>query len=573
MRYRVLTVSITALFIFVAAGLFYMQILRFPYYSSLSKNNSIRIIPIDGPRGTIFDRNGVAVVSNRLSFDVAVIYQELRDRSKLTKVLNSVLDMSGRDVLAALEKAGRKPYIPVTIAEDVGKDKAIMLEEASFDNRGLIIEIRSKRDYLYGYEGSHVFGYLNEITEKELEGLKEYGYRRRDLVGRNGLEKYYDNYLRGSNGGTQIEVDSRGRQTRVIGIKEPSAGKDLHLTMDISLQRTCDKLLGDRKGAVVVMDPASGDILALASHPAFDPNIFIKPNMSAERLKLLNDRVGRPLINRAISGIYSPGSVFKMVISAAALDAKRISRNTTFQCAGFYMLGNARFDCWKEGGHGSQNIITALKNSCNVFFYNTGRLAGSDLIENFSKLFGFGAKTGIDLPDEAKGIVPGRIWKRMNKKGPWYEGDTVNYSIGQGYLLVTPMQVLEMTAIIANNGYMVKPRIVSKIDKQDIPAEKKRTVPIKAETINIIKEGLRDVVNSEGGTGSRAKVDGIVVAGKTGTAQNPQGRTHAWFVGFAPYQNAKLCIVVFLEHGGKGGLEPATIAHGVFEEARQKGYL
>lgn len=573
MRNRIPIVTITALFVLLALGLFYTQIIRYGYYSRLSKNNSIRIIPIDGPRGNIFDRNGMPLVSNRLSFDVAVVYQELKDKPKFIRFMIETLKMSGRDIARSLAKASRKPYAPVTILEDIDKDTALKLEEASFDIDGLTIETRSKRNYLHNNVGSHVFGYLSEISEPELDDLRDYGYRPRDLIGRSGIEKYYETYLKGVDGGTQVEVDSRGRQTRVLGLKEPSSGKDLYLTMDLSLQTACDKLLGDRKGAAIVMNPATGEVLALASHPSFDPNVFVRSKSQGQRAALLTDKIGRPLSNRAISGLYPPGSVFKIVTASAALEMKKIGRNTSFLCNGSYRLGRSKLDCWKAEGHGLQSLEEALMNSCNVFFCNIGRAAGVDAMEAYSNLYGFGQPTGIDLPDEVRGIVPGRAWKKLYRKDVWYEGETLNYSIGQGYLMVTPIQVLDMMAVIANKGSMVRPFIVRRVGDEVIHPAKPRPSGLRTDTIDLIRKGLYDVVNNENGTGRRAKIDGVAAGGKTGTAENPLGRTHAWFSGFAPFDNPKVCVVVFLEHGGKGGIGPADIAHGIFEEARKKGYI
>ena len=573
MRNRIPLFTVSALFIMLCAGLFYNQVIRFGYYSRLSKNNSIRIIPIDGPRGNIFDRNGVALVSNRLSFDVAVVYQELRDKQKLIRLLSDLLKMSGRDIVRSLDKARAKPYAPVTILEDIDKDKALMLEEMSFDIDGLTIETHSRRNYLYGNIGSHIFGYLSEINENELDDLKDYGYRMRDLVGRSGLEKQYEAYLRGADGGTQIEVDSRGRQTRTLGVKEPLSGRDLYLTIDVNIQSACDKLLGERKGAICVMNPKTGEILALASHPAFDPNAFVRPKSSAQRVGLLKDRVGRPLSNRAISGLYPPGSVFKIVTASSALETGKINQNTLFICQGSYRLGKAKFDCWKSEGHGAQNLVEGLMNSCDVFFYNTGRAAGVDAIETYAKLFGLGKPSGVDLPDEVGGVAPGKAWKKKFNHAPWYEGDTVNYSIGQGYLLTTPIQIMNMMAVMANDGFLVRPYIVRKIGAVALQADKPKKIGLKDSTIKVIREGLYAVVNNENGTGKHAKLDSVVVAGKTGTAENPHGRTHAWFAGFAPFDDPKMCVVVFLEHGGKGGLGPADIARSVFDEGKKKGYL
>lgn len=573
MRERNPAVILSVLFGFLVLGLFYNQVLRYGYYARLSKNNSIRVIPIAGPRGTIYDRNGAVLVGNRLSFNVAAISNEMRDRMKVARILKETLGMSGEEIVSAFDKADRRPYAPVTIVWDIPKDKAIALEEESAAIEGLIVETVSKRDYLLKSSGSHIFGYLSEITEDELEGLREYGYRPRDLIGRDGIEKYYDAVLRGTDGGTQVEVDSRGRQTRVLGVREPESGMDLQLTIDASLQKACDGLLGDRRGAVAVMDPRTGEVLALASHPAFDPNIFVRPNTSAARLALIDDRAGRPLSNKAISGLYPPGSVFKVVTASAALETKKIDRGTSFTCNGSYKFGRTAFNCWKAEGHGSQDIVNGLKNSCNVFFYNTGRLVGADDLEAYTELFGFGRPTGIDLPDEVRGIAPGRSWKRAYKKEEWFDGETLHYAIGQGYLMVTPMQVLNMIAVEANKGRLVKPHIARRIGSRDIPQPDQKDLGLKEGTLRIVREGLYEAINGEGGTGKRAKLEGAAVAGKTGTAETPHGRTHAWFCGFAPFDEAKVAVVVLIEHGGKGGIEPASIAHGVFEEAKRLGYL
>jgi penicillin-binding protein 2 len=573
MRDRILSLTVSVMFTLACVGLFYTQIIKYPYYSRCAKNNSIRIIPIDGPRGTIYDRNGTALASNRLSFDIAIVYQELGDRAELARVLKGILGMSGRDITNALDKARVRPYVPVVIAEDVDKEKAIAIDELSSTISGLVVETGSIRDYRYGAMASHLLGYLGEVTEEELGDTGKYGYRMRDLVGRVGLEKYYNNYLKGVDGGTQVMVDSKGRQVKVLGVKEPESGKDLILTVDLNLQAVCDKVLEGHKGAVIAMNPRSGQILALASHPAFDPNIFVRPNMSDERVALLTDLSGKPLTDRAISGLYPPGSVFKIVTAASALETKKISTNTRFNCPGFYRLGNARFDCWKDTGHGLQDVRSGLMNSCNVFFYNTGRVSGADAIEKYARAFGFGELTGIDLPDEVKGIVPGRSWKTSFTRNPWYEGDTVNYSIGQGYLMVTPIQVLDMMACVANNGSYVRPYIVKSIGSSELPSTRPRKIGLKESTLRSIREGLFEVVNSESGTGKRARVKGVNVAGKTGTAENPLGRTHAWFAGFAPYEDPKICVVVFLEHGGKGGIEPPEMARAILEEARDRGYI
>ena len=347
-REKFILAPIQLLFALLVLGLVYTQGIRFPYYSRLSKDNAIRIIPIEGPRGTIFDRNGVVLVNDRISFNAAVVYQELRNREKLIRVLINLLDVPRKDIEDAIDKSSLRAYAPVTIIEDIDKDKAFILEEESFDIRGLVIETRSVRNYIYNNIGSHVFGYLSEISEQELEGLKAYGYRAKDLVGRDGLEKYYDKDLAGSNGGIQIQVDNKGRQVGLLGYKEPQKGKDLYLTLDINLQKVCDHVLEGKAGAVIAMDPDTGGILALSSSPSFDPNVFIKPERADERTRLLRDRINYPLLNRALSGLYQPGSIFKVVVASAALQLKRIGASTPFNCTGTYILGKGRFDCWKD---------------------------------------------------------------------------------------------------------------------------------------------------------------------------------------------------------------------------------
>ena len=573
MKERSPSAVLSAFFILLALGLFYNQVARYGYYSRLSRNNSIRIIPIAGPRGNIYDRNGKLLVTNRLSFDLVAVSSELRDRRKAARILNGVLGMSGEEIMSAFDRADARPYAPVTIKEDIPKDRAIALEEALVDTDGLEVDATSRRDYLYGQSGSHIFGYLGRITEDELEDLRDFGYGPRDLVGRDGVEKSYDRYLRGADGGTQVEVDSRGRQARVLGVREPRPGTDLYLTIDIALQQACDRSLGDRRGAVVAIDPENGEVLALASHPAFDPNIFVKPDTSSRRLALMEDRAGRPLSNKAISGLYPPGSVFKIVTSSAALDTGKIDRSTSFACAGNYRLGRTTFDCWKKEGHGPQQVVGSLMNSCNVFFYNTGKLVGADTLEHYTKLFGFGKVTGIDLPDEVRGIAPGRGWKRSHRHEDWFDGETLNFAIGQGYLLVTPVQVANMGAAMANGGSLVRPYVVRRIGDRDAQGPSSVALGLRGRTVETVREGMREVVNGPSGTGKRAKIDGVTIAGKTGTAQTPSGRSHAWFCAFAPFDSPKICLSIVIEHGGKGGVEAAGVAHGIFEEAKKTGYI
>ena len=573
MKEKLLAIPIRILFILLAMALIYTQVIKHSYYSKLSKDNAIRIIPIESSRGTIFDRNGVPLVSDRISFNAAIVYQELENKEKLIRLLVNTLGIKRSAVEDGIKDAARRPYVPVVIVDDIDRNKAFTLEEESFDVRGLVIQTKSMRHYIYKNIGAHVFGYLSQISESELENMKEYGYRAKDLVGRDGIEKYYNSYLSGIDGGIQVQVDNRGRQVKTLGLREPINGKNLYLTMDIKLQSVCDKALESKRGAIIVMNPNTGEVLALSSRPGFDPNVFVRPNLSGERIRLIRDKKMYPLLNRAISGIYQPGSIFKIIVALAALETGLIDRQTRFNCSGSFTLGTGHFKCWKEDGHNSQNVVDALMNSCNVFFYNAGVTVGVEKIKEFAKLFGFGRPTGIDLPNEAKGIVPGRFWKKVVKKDNWYQGDTVNYAIGQGFLLVTPIQILEMISEIANNGKTIRPYIVKRIGVTDVRLAPRRDLNLSVNGMKIVKTGLYKVINAEIGTGKRAKLEDVVVGGKTGTAQNPGGETHAWFTGFAPVNDAKISLVVFLEHGGKGGLEASVIAKEIFGAAKSGGYL
>jgi len=572
MRIRVIGIIIFVSLLFVVAGLFYVQVVKGPYYQRLSSQNRIRLLTIEGPRGRIFDRNGELLVDNRISFDVAVIPQELKDKERVFKKIGGILNIARRDIKKALKDNYVTPFQPTKIAFDIGKENAIKIEQERLDLPGVIIETRPQRHYLNKEVGSHIVGYLGQINSSELTRLKSYGYAMNDLIGRAGIEKSYDNYLRGRHGGMQIEVNNRGYQAGILGIKEPVKGKDIYLTVDIRLQRFVEKIFELARGAACVMDPRDGRILCLVSSPAFDPNVFISGKNPAELGRLLSsDRY--PMLNRLIQCEYPPGSVFKIVTASAALDKKKITPDTLLNCDGSYSLGRKSFKCWKKKGHGQQAIREAIKNSCNVFFYQIGRMAGADNIALFAQRYGFGCPTGIDLPDEKNGLVPNKRWKLLKRREPWYEGETLNYAIGQGFLLVTPMQILRMVSAVANGGYLVRPYIVKRIEDVDISEIEKRPIDVSDATLDVVRQGLIKVVNGENGTGRKAAVEGLTIAGKTGTAQTSTDKTHAWFTGFAPAGDPKAAVVVFLEYGGKGGLGASRTAGRIFQKLRELGYL
>lgn len=572
MRVKALGVIIFILSVFLIFGLFYLQIIKGPFYQRLSTKNRIRLLHIEGPRGRIFDRNETLLVGNRISFDLAFIPQELKDQDDTLKHLSRKLKIPEEELKESLKHNFVTPFQPVTIVPDIGKEKMIALEEERLDLPGVIIETTPRRDYIYETAGAHIFGYLGQINSRELEKLRRYGYRMGDLIGRGGIERSYNNYLRGSHGGMQVEVDNMGYRVGILGIKEPHKGKDLYLTIDIELQKFIEGIFKDARGAACVIDPRNGEILSLVSSPSYDPNLFVTKKNSSTIRELFTRR-DYPMLNRVLQCEYPPGSVFKVVTASAALDKKRVTQDTVLSCKGSYLLGNKVFRCWREKGHGQQAMRQAIKNSCNVFFYQIGRMVGADDLARFAAKYGFGQPSGIDLQNEASGLIPNRMWKMLKKRKPWYEGETLNYAIGQGYLLVTPLQIVRMVAAVANGGYLVKPYLVKKIEEIDISRVEKRPLGISEETLKIIRDGLIGVVNDSRGTGRKAAVEGLVIAGKTGTAQTATDKTHAWFAGFAPAENPKVALVVFLEYGGKGGLGASKTAGQIFAELKDLGYL
>ncbi|MCQ9206496.1 MAG: penicillin-binding protein 2 [Omnitrophica bacterium] len=569
MRARIFAGTILFLFLTLVLGLFYTQVLKHASYRQLSERNRIRAIPLVAPRGKIYDRSGRLLVSSRIAFDIQVIYQEIKDKKKVIDTLSNILEVDRVSLSRKMKEARKSPFIPIKIVADVDKGKAIRVEEARLGLAGVIVTTRPLRNYLYGNTISHVTGYLGRISESEFTKYKSYGYRVRDFVGKDGVEKSYNDYLRGTDGGLQLEVDSKGRTQRTIAIKEPRSGKNIYLSIDLELQKFCDSLLGEKKGAILAMKPDTGEMLAFVSHADFDPNAFVASYNTKSVSAILSDTKGLPLFDRAISGTYPSGSVFKIVIAAAALDSGDFSEKETFFCGGSLTLGNRVFHCWNEDGHGSQAIAQAIKNSCNVFFYQLGLLVGPDEIARYAFRFGFGRPTGIDLPGELSGFVPTTSWKKRKLKESWFRGETANYSIGQGYLLVTPIQILRLIGAVANGGRLVTPFVVGRIEDIAVRHEKSRDTGLESGVLEAIRSALKSAINAPHSTGLYARSKEIIISGKTGTAENPHGESHAWFTGFAPFEDPGISVVVFIEHGGKGGLDPARFAKQVIEEAKK----
>lgn len=533
----------------IACGLFYTQVIRGQYYYNLSVNNRIRLVPVEGRRGRILDRNGVVLAENRMAFTVSIVPQDLKSSERLFKFLSDTLKIKKTKLLERYQQRKITPFAPVAVAEGVDKTAAMVLEESRFQFPGLIIEPALQRHYPFQTTGAHILGYVGKIDLEKAEKLKEYGYTYLSIIGKTGVEEYYDSYLKGNTGGVQIEVNSRGQQVRLLSVKQPANGQDLQLTIDQRVQQIASDVLADRAGAVVIMNLDSGELLGMVSSPSFDPNVFVESSAGLSPGSYFTNRAA-PLLNRAIAGQYPPGSVFKTIVTIAGLASEKISPQTTFNCNGVFVLGRARFHCLHV--HGPQNLMQAITHSCNVYFYNVGDRVGAELLDKYSRMFGLGGLTEVDLPGESKGNVPSPLQRKTKQKRGWFRGDTINYSIGQGDLLTTPLQIARMMATIARHGREVQPYLIKSIGDQEIVKfSTVRNVNIDPKIYAILQAGFRAVVGDSTGTARTLEIEGLDAAGKTGTAQTTKGKdTHAWFAGYTTRGKTRLAFCVFLEYGG-----------------------
>jgi len=567
-RAAVLGVVFLALFVVLEARLWSMQAIQGPHYLRLSEQNRLRDYIIPAPRGVIYDRRGQPIVTNRAAFTVSVLPMEVKDPAHLAEVLAPVLSMARAEILMRLESGRQRRFEPVTLRRDVHKTIVMTLEEHRLDHPGVIVQAEPVRDHLKGEAGAHALGYLGEITEDELRSRP--GYRAGGLIGKSGVERVYDNVLRGIDGRQRVEVDAAGRPIRVLSREAAQPGQSLVLNIDADLQAVAETALGNRTGAVVAMDPRNGEILVMVAHPAFDPNQFAGGISPANWKRLTGDR-RIPLLNRATEGTYEPGSVFKIVTGLAALSEGVARRDTMFNCTGQLALGRWIFH--DLHAYGPVNFMKGVAVSCNIVFWTLGGRLGDERLHRYARMLGLAQPTGIDLPTEASGTIPSAEWKRRIYKEPWYPGDTMNMAIGQGYVVVTPVQVARMLSAVANGGTLFAPRLARRVLAADgfevmsyapVSSGKLAVAP---ESLATLREALRMAV--EWGTGTAAAVPGLAVAGKTGSAENPRGIPHAWFAGYAPADRPALVVVAFVEHGFRGGVTAAPIAKAIFAAAQQ----
>lgn len=543
MRLKVVFIGISLFIFLVACNLFYLQVIRGSMYYNLSINNSIRVVPLEAPRGRILDRNGIVLADNRHSFDVVVLPQEMDDKDELFDFLAKTLRSDKKKLLQQFWIKKIAPFSPVVVAEDITKEQAMLLEENKYRFPGMSVEESYNRFYPFHEVGAHVLGYVGKINKEELEQLKDYGNLSLSTVGKNGIEDFYDTYLRGHEGGQQMEINSRGRQVRLLGIRQPQAGQDISLSIDQRVQQMAYDGMAGRRGAVIVMSLETGEILAMVSSPAYDPNVFVDSQLKSKTGSLFMDTQA-PLLNRAIKGQYPPGSVFKLAVAAAGLAINKVDPATTYYCDGVYELGASKFRCLHV--HGPQNLFQGITHSCNVYFYSISQKIGPEAIYRYARLLGLGRATGIDIPFEEKGNLPNPSLRK------WYTGNTLNLSIGQGETLTTPMQLLRMLATLGRNGQEIQPYLLKSINGQElVKLSTSRHVGMIPQVYEIINNASRMVVDDSTGTAHRLDIPGLKVAGKTGTAQSGKDRdSHGWFVGYTLDSNPRVAICVFLEYGG-----------------------
>ena len=557
----------------VLARLVFMQVWKRGDYQELARLNSVRTVPSRAPRGLILDRNLRPLVANAPSISAGVTLADLpRDPDKAHEVLAEIarlLKLELPDVQKKVARQKPRPYAPARLAADIDRSLAAKLQDRRAQLPGLVVWEESKRSYAENV-AAHVLGYVGEITDGQLERLKDNGYRLGDWLGQAGVESRYDSLLKGKDGGKQVRINASGRELGVLSEYPSQPGNNLVLTLDEGLQQVAEEALGQEAGAVVAIDPRNGEILALVSKPDYPLSTFAGKVKAKEWSALLNDE-RRPMNDRAVQGLYPPGSVFKLVTAIAGLQEGVIGPDDKLNCFGIHWISTWPYRCWKEVGHGSIAMEQAITESCDIFFYQLGLKVKVDALARWTRDFGFGEQSGIDLPGEARGVVPDPAWKQ-NKEGlPWFPGNTVMMSIGQGYLLATPLQLAGMVSAVANGGILVQPHLLKRVTSMEGDSVQeplyppRRNLGLEADNLHLVQRGMEGAVAGRKGTAWRARVQGLSVAGKTGTAQNPHGEDHAAFVCFAPVESPQIAIAIVVENGGEGGLTAAPIARRMLE--------
>jgi penicillin-binding protein 2 len=585
-RIALLSIIMMGAMAIVGIRLYYLQVIKNPELSELADRNRIRIRRVAAPRGLVYDRRHRPLVDTHPSFNAVLVPEDSDNISQTIERLEKLLGEDGvADKLAAAEDAGRPEYEPVTVEERLDWPQVVALETHQLELPGVSLEITPARHYLYGSLAAHLLGYVGEVDKND---LTKADYHMGDEIGKFGLERGWEPFLRGEAGGQEIEVDSVGRRLRVLKEIPDRPGQSVVLTLDLDTQMAAEQAMQGKNGALVALDPNNGDILAMVSHPNFDPDVFGAGVKAAEWRKLMADP-DHPLQDRVIQGIYPPGSTFKIVDSIAGLEEHTLSPDTSYHCAGGLWYGGRTYHCWRKQGHGTIELHRAIVASCDVYFYEVGEHLGIDRLSHWAHLLGLGEKSGIALDNEKAGVMPSSAWKQRRFHERWYPAETLSVAIGQGYVATTPLQMAQVAAIVANGGVRYKPQFVREIEGLDgnptrtYPPVIEQRLSIDPDALQTVRDAMADVVNSAGGTAHKAKLDNIIVCGKTGTAQVVgdkaahvesgtdedkipyKYRDNGWFIAFAPKDHPQIAIACIIEHGGHGGSSAAPVVHDVMQ--------
>lgn len=580
------SVVLIVFFAILIARLWSLQIQQGDEYKKLAENNRVRYLEVAAPRGNILDRKGREIVTNRPSFNVVWVREDGRLDDELIKKMARVLDEDVSSLLARIRKmAGTPGHFPVRLAEDIDWDKVAYIENNRMELPGIKIEVVPLRVYHYGNVASHVIGYLGEINKKELNKAEPGVYRGGDMIGKMGLERLREKELSGEKGRHYMEVNALGFEQRNLKGTDPLPGNDLQLTLDVDMQKAAEDIMmeEEKSGAVVAIEVNSGRLLMLASSPVLEIDKFIG-GISHKNWQEMLDNPFHPLINKVVQGQYPPASTYKIVTAIAGLGEGVINPDTIIYCPGYYRFGNRTYRCWKRGGHGAVNLKRALSESCDVYFYQVGQRLGVNRLAGYATRLGLGKKTGVEMEHEKDGLIPTAEWKMKRYGKPWQEGETLSVAIGQGFDLVTPIQLALMTATVANGGTLYRPSLIETVRDPDGQVIEQFTPTVlerfsgQGRNLQLVRNGLIEAVNGRRGTGRRARFENITVAGKTGTAQVVRlkqykhlkeedipykYRDHAWFTCFAPAENPEIAVSVLVEHGLHGGSAAAPIAKAV----------
>ena len=592
-RAAIVTGGMAVLLSALAARMYYLQVVEASRYRTLAEENRINLRLLPSPRGRIVDRFGLPMADNQQNYRVLLNAEDARDVEAILDVLGTIIPISAGEKRRILREIRRnRRFVPATVRENLNWQEVARIEVNAPDLPGVNIDVGQSRYYPHGADTAHVLGYVAPVSPSEVTGdpLHELpGFR----IGKSGIEKIRDLQLRGTGGSLQVEVNAFGHVIRELTRQDGQAGAEVALTIDLELQKFASRRFKGEGGAVVVIDIHNGDVLALTSTPGFDPNDFNK-GLSTEQWRALTTNSKAPLINKAVSGQFSPGSIFKMVVLLAALEKGAITPAKRFLCTGEFDLGEATFHCWNKDGHGWMDAFNGVMQSCDVYFYEIARRTGIERIASMARRLGFGSTLGVDLPGEKPGLVPSREWKRKTMNAPWHQGETVLTGIGQGYLLATPLQMAVMTAQLANGGLKVTPRLTrsrfaAKTGKTD-PGRQFESLNLVPQHLQLVRQAMEGVVNKPLGTAYRERIRkrGMAMGGKTGTvqvrritkAEREQGvkknkdlpwkeRDHAMFVAFAPIDAPRYAVTVVVEHGGSGSKVAAPIARDILIKAQQ----